>query len=292
MSFAIVTDTSANLPSSYLSRYSLTVIPFSFRINGSEHTDLDAEDFDAAGFFSAMRSGVKVETSQIPPQTYSEYFESLLRSGQDVLHISMSSGISGSYNSSEIAARELREAYPERKLICIDTLSASLGEGLLVLRACELREEGKSIEEVAEFVLRERARMCQIVTVDDLKYLRATGRLSGVATVVGTMLSIKPVLKGNELGQIVLAGKVRGRRQVIEDLAVRYDKEVRSPETQTVGVAHCDCRSDADLLIQHLYQKNPPKDVLLVEYEPVTGSHIGPGSLALFFLSDDSVRSR
>lgn len=292
MSFSIVTDTSANLPSTLIKRYSLSIIPFSFRINGSEHIDLDAEEFDAASFFAAMRSGTKVETSQIPPSAYIECFEPMLRAGQDVLFIGMSSGISGSFNSSKIAAEELSASYPDRKLICIDTLSASLGEGLLVLRACELRESGKGIAEVADTILSERVKMCQIFTVDDLKYLRATGRLSGVATIVGTMLSIKPVLKGNELGQIVLAGKVRGRRQVIEDLAARYDKEVRSPGTQTVGVAHCDCRGDADMLIKLLYRSNPPRDVILVDYEPVTGSHIGPGSLALFFFSDETVRSR
>ncbi len=292
MSFSIVTDTSANLPSNLLKQYSITVIPFSFYINGSEHIDLDAESFDAASFFAAMRAGTKVTTSQIPPQAYVDCFEPMLKSGQDVLYVGMSSGISGSFNSSCIASDELRERYPERKLYCVDTLAASLGEGLHVLRACELREEGKSIDEVAAFLLDERKRMCQIFTVDDLKYLRATGRLSGVATLVGTMLSIKPVLKGNELGQIVQAGKVRGRRQVIEDLAARYEENVVSPETQRVGVAHCDCRADADMLIKLLHRSKPPKEVLLVDYEPVTGSHIGPGSLALFFWSDDGVRLR
>jgi len=292
MSFAIVTDTSANLPSDLIKKYALTIVPFTFYINGAEHVDMDAELFDAANFFAAMRAGVKVTTSQIPPQRYIDCFEPLLRSGDDVLYVSMSSGISGSCASSEIAAAELRERYPDRMLRCVDTLAASLGEGLVVLRACELREAGKTVDEAADILLEERKRMCQIFTVDDLKYLRATGRLSGVATIVGTMLSIKPVLKGNEQGQIVLAGKVRGRRQVIEDLARRYDADVRDPASQTIGIAHCDCRADADMLIKLIYQKQQPKDVLLVDYEPVTGSHIGPGSLALFFWSDDTVRSR
>ncbi len=292
MSFAIVTDTSANLPSRLLKEYSITVIPFSFFINGSEHIDLDAENFDAASFFAAMRAGTKVSTSQIPPQAYIDCLEPMLKAGQDVLYVSMSSGISGSFNSSQIAAEELRERFPERKLFCVDTLAASLGEGLFVLHACELRASGKPIDEVAEILLDERKRLCQIFTVDDLKYLRATGRLSGVATLVGTMLSIKPVLKGNEFGQIVQAGKIRGRRQVIEELAARYEKEVVSPETQLVGVAHCDCRADADMLIKLLHRSKPPKEVLLVDYEPVTGAHIGPGSLALFFWSDDGIRLR
>ena len=292
MSFAIATDTSANLPSDLIRKYELKIVPFSFFINGSEHIDLDAENFDAAGFFAAMRAGVKVTTSQIPPQAFVDAFAPYLEAGRDVLFVSMSSGISGSYGSSLIAADELRERYPDRTLRCVDTMGASLGEGLLVLRACELREQGKTLDETADALLDERRRMCQIFTVDDLNYLRATGRLSGMATLVGTMLSIKPVLKGNELGQIVLAGKVRGRRHVIEDLAARYEREVRSPETQTIGVAHCDCRGEADLLIKLLYRSKPPKQVLLVDYEPVTGSHVGPGALALFFRSDDGVRGR
>lgn len=292
MSFTIVTDTSANLTSELIREHSLIVLPFSFFINGSEHVDLDADAFDAASFFAAMRSGTKVSTSQIPPQVYTDCFEPLLKAGQDVLYVGMSSGISGSYNSSRIAADELRRAYPDRKLRCVDTLGASLGEGLQVLRAIELRSRGVPLDDIADLLEEERKRMCQIFTVGDLKYLRATGRLSGVATLVGTMLSIKPVLKGNEAGQIVLAGKVRGRRQVIEDLAARYDAAVVAPEMQTVGVAHCDCREDADALVKLLYRNNPPKHVLLVDYEPVTGSHLGPDSLALFFYSDDTIRSR
>ncbi len=292
MSFSIVTDTSANLTSDLIRRYSLTVLPFTFYFNGSERVDLDAEHFDAAGFFAAMRAGTKVTTSQITPQAYIDCFEPMLREGRDVLFVGMSSGISGSYGSSLIAANELREKYPARKILCVDTYAASLGEGLLVLRACELRQDGKTIDETEAALLDARKRLCQVFTVGDLKYLRATGRLSGVATVVGTMLGIKPILKGNEIGQIVLAGSIRGRRQVIEEIAARYDANVVAPETQTIGVAHCDCRGDADMLIKLLYRNKPPKKVLLVDYEPVTGSHIGPNSLALFFWSDDGVRHR
>ena len=292
MSFSIVTDTSANLPLELIERYQLTIVPFSFYINGTEHVDLEAQAFDAAGFFAAMRAGAHVTTSQIPPQGYQDCFEPLLQEGRDVLFVSMSSGISGSYNSACIAAAELRETYPDRTLRCFDTGTASLGEGMQALRACELREEGKTLDETVAALEAERPCVCSIFTVDDLKYLRATGRLSGVATVVGTMLNIKPILKGNELGQIVQAGKVRGRRHVIEALAARYDENVVAPETQTVCVVHADCRGDADTLIKLLQRNRPPKDILLVDYEPVTGSHIGPGALALFFRSDDGVRLR
>ena len=292
MSFAIVTDTSANLPSALLREHALTVLPFSFYINGAEHIDLDAEDFDAAGFFAAMRAGVKVTTSQIPPQGYIDCFEPLLKSGQDVLFVSMSSGISGSYGSALIAAAELGHAYPGRRVRCVDTGTASLGEGLQALRAAELRDAGKTLDEAADALEAESRRMCSIFTVDDLKYLRATGRLSGVAAAVGTVLNIKPVLKGSEDGRIVQAGKVRGRRHVIAELAARYEALAVAPETQLVGVAHADCRNDADMLIKLLHRSRPPRKILLVDYEPVTGSHIGPGALALFFRGADDVRTK
>ena len=292
MPFAIVTDTSANLPNHLLRGRDIRVLPFSYFMDGTEYVDLEGEDFDAAGFFAAMRAGTKVTTSQIPPQRYNECFEPLLKSGLDILFVSMSSGISGSFQSSRIAAAELCAAYPPRSIRCVDTLGASLGEGLLALRAADLRDEGKTLDEAADILEAERVRMYQIFTVGDLKYLRATGRLSGVATVLGTMLNIKPLLKGNEQGQIVLSGTVRGRHRVIDELAQRYDRYVLAPETQTVGVAHCDCRADAEHLVSLLQRNRPPKDILLVDYEPVTGSHLGPDSLALFFLGDETVRSR
>lgn len=292
MPFAIVTDTSANLPNRLLRGRDIRVLPFSYFMDGKEYVDLEGEDFDAAGFFASMRAGTKVTTSQIPPHRYNECFEPLLKNGLDVLFVSMSSGISGSFQSSRIAAAELCAAYPQRSIRCVDTLGASLGEGLLALHAADLRDGGKSMDEAADILEAERVRMYQIFTVGDLKYLRATGRLSGVATVLGTMLNIKPLLKGNEQGQIVLSGTVRGRHRVIDELAQRYDRYVLAPETQTVGVAHCDCRADAEHLVSLLQRNRPPKDILLVDYEPVTGSHLGPDSLALFFLGEETVRSR
>ena len=292
MSFAIVTDTSANLPNRLLRQRDISILPFSYFMDGKEFVDLEGEDFDAVSFFNAMRSGTRVTTSQIPPQRYIECFERLLQDGRDVLFVSMSSGISGSYQSSEMAARELSGKYPDCHIRCVDTLGASLGEGLFALRAADLRDAGKTLDETADMLLIERKNMYQIFTVGDLKYLRATGRLSGVATLLGTMLNIKPVLKGNELGQIVLAGKIRGRRQVIEELARRYDQYVAAPENQTIGVAHCDCREDAEYLLSLLRKNKPPKEILLVDYEPVTGSHLGPNSLALFFLGDENVRAK
>lgn len=289
--FRIVTDTSANLPTAYLQQEHITIIPFTFHADGDEQACLDLNTFDAKTFYAQMRSGTKVSTSQIPPQRYLDVLTPMLEAGEDVLFVSMSSGISGSYASGQIAARQLREEFPARKLLLVDTYSASLGEGLLVMRAVDCRREGMSIDDTYTLLRSLRHRMAQIFTVDDLRYLRRTGRLSNLEAAVGTVLQIKPLLKGDPQGKIVCFAKLRGRQRAIEAIAKRYEELVRDAQTQTVGIAHADCAPDAQILASLLRRSScAPKQILLVDYEPVTGSHVGPGALALFFLSDDKVR--
>ena len=289
--FRIVTDTSANLPTAYLQQEHITIIPFTFHADGDEQACLDLNTFDAKTFYAQMRSGTRVSTSQIPPQRYLDVLTPMLEAGEDVLFVSMSSGISGSYASGQIAARQLREEFPARKLLLVDTYSASLGEGLLVMRAVDCRREGMSIDDTYTLLRSLRHRMAQIFTVDDLRYLRRTGRLSNLEAAVGTVLQIKPLLKGDPQGKIVCFAKLRGRQRAIEAIAKRYEELVRDAQTQTVGIAHADCAPDAQILASLLCRSScPPKQILLVDYEPVTGSHVGPGALALFFLSDDKVR--
>lgn len=289
--FRIVTDTSANLPTAYLQQEHITIIPFTFHADGDEQACLDLNTFDAKTFYAQMRSGTKVSTSQIPPQRYLDVLIPMLEAGEDVLFVSMSSGISGSYASGQIAARQLREEFPARKLLLVDTYSASLGEGLLVMRAVDCRREGMSIDDTYTLLRSLRHRMAQIFTVDDLRYLRRTGRLSNLEAAVGTVLQIKPLLKGDPQGKIVCFAKIRGRQRAIEAIAQRYAELVVEPESQVIGIAHADCEADAQILASMLRRSRPPKDILMVDYEPVTGSHVGPGALALFFLSDENVRN-
>lgn len=200
--FRIVTDTSANLPTDYLHAEQITVIPYTFQSGKGEQSCMDLTTFDAKDFYAQMRSGVKVTTSQIPPQRYIDVLTPLLEAGEDVLFVSMSSGISGSYASGQIAARQLREEFPDRKFLLVDTYSASLGEGLLVMRAADCRREGLSIDETYK-TLRALAppHGRQIFTVDDLRYLRRTGRLSNLEAAVGTVLQIKPASEGRPAGK-------------------------------------------------------------------------------------------
>lgn len=291
MSFAVLTDTSGNLPRRLTDGNNIGVIPFTYTVNGEDHVCLDIEQFNGADFYRAMKGGQVVTTTQISPQQYADFFEPYLRAGQDVLFISMSSGISGSYNSANIAAQLLRESYPERSVRAIDTRGAALGEGLVALRAAECRDRGMSFSETAEAMERLSTRMCNVFTVDDLMFLRRGGRLSNLSAIVGTVLNIKPLLKGDEEGRIVAFAKLRGRRRSIEALAEKYETLAAAPETQTVGVVNAACREDAEKLIALLRRKCPPKEIISVDYEPVTGCHVGPGALALFFEGGDDVRS-
>ena len=289
--FRIVTDTSSNLPTAYLQAENITVIPFTFHTESGEQSCMDTASFDAKAFYTAMRNGEKVTTSQIPPQRFVDNIRPMLKNGEDVLFVSMSSGISGSYASSKIAANQLAEEFPERKILTVDTYSASLAEGIVVMRAVECRKEGLSIDETYQILRALRHRIAQIFTVGDLRYLKRTGRLSNLEAAVGTVLQIKPLLKGDPEGKIVCFAKVRGRQRAIEEMAKRYEELVISPETQTVCISHADCEADAQILASMLRRSKPPKDILIVDYEPVTGSHVGPGALALFFVSDDNVRN-
>ena len=292
MSYAIVTDTSANLPSATARDREIGVIPFSYFIEGVEHFCLDTDAFDGAEYYGKLRRRVKINTSQITPQRYIEFMEPILKCGRNILYVGMSSGISGSYQSATIAAAQLREEFPAREIRTVDTLGASLGEGLVVLKAAEWRDAGKTLEEAEAAACEMSRRMYQVFMVDDLFQLKQLGRLSNAASIVGTVLQIKPLLKGNERGQIVCIGKERGRRRAIRALADHYKAYVKDASRQVVGIAHADCAEDAEFLNGLLREAARPKSVMTVLYEPVTGCHVGAGTLALFFLGEEDVRSR
>ncbi|MCR5089365.1 MAG: DegV family protein [Oscillospiraceae bacterium] len=291
MHFEVLTDTSGNLPSGMACESRLKVIPFSYFYDGREHTCEDTDAFDAEAFYARIRQGLLVTTSQISPQQYVDFFEPCLKQDLDVIYVAMSSGISGSCNSARIAAGMLRENYPERKIEVIDTRGAALGEGIIALQAAELRDRNVETDAAVKILKDNVERMFNVFTVDDLMHLRRGGRLSNLSAIVGTVLNIKPLLKGNEEGKIVAFGKIRGRKKSIEALASIYDRLAVEPEKQVIGIVQAACREDAAYLAELLKRNRPPKEILSVEYEPVTGSHVGPGALALFFESEEGVRS-
>ena len=288
--FAILTDSASNLTAKQLRDNNITAIPFPYFLKGKEYGCEMLETFDDMAFYAALKNGEKVTTSQINPQKYIDYMRPILESGKDILFIGLSSGISGAFSSAVIAKEQLNDEFPERRIELVDSLGASLGEGLIALKAAEYRAEGKTIGETAEEIRIHIEKMYQVFTVDDLMFLKRTGRLSNLSAVVGTVLGIKPILKGNEEGKIVAFGKVRGRAKVISALAEKYNALVKDPKTQTVGISYADCREDAKALADLINKTNPPKKLLIVKHEPATGSHLGPGALALYFEGEKGVR--
>ena len=288
--FAILTDSASNLTAKQLRDNDITAIPFPYFLRGKECGCDTLETFDDMAFYAALKNGEKVTTSQINPQKYADCMRPILESGRDLLFIGLSSGISGAYASAVIAKEQLAEEFPDRKIELVDSLGASLGEGLMVLRAAEYRKEGKSLNETAKEIRIHIEKMYQVFTVDDLMFLKRTGRLSNLSAAVGTVLGIKPLLKGNEDGKIVSFGKIRGRGKVIAALAEKYNTLVKNPENQTVGISYCDCKEDAKALAELINEVKPPKKLIIVKHEPATGSHLGPGALALYFEGEKGVR--
>ncbi len=283
MSLVVMTDTSANLPTALSRKLDIGILPFSYYINNVPHHVSDTAEFHGDDFYNMIRAGLVVNTSLIPPQTYTEYFEPVLKEGKDILFVGMSSGISGSLNSARIAAADLMEHYAGRTIEIVDALGASLGEGLHAVRAAKMRDEGYSLAETAEALRVHVQQMFQVFTVDDLGHLRRTGRLSNISAFVGTVLHIKPLLLGSPEGKIVAFAKIRGRKRSIQAMAEHYNRLVIEPEKQIVGIAQAGCRDESLYLESLIRAEKPPMEILNVEYEPVTGSHVGPGALALFF---------
>ena len=290
MSFIVLTDTSGNIPRRLLEQYNIPVIALSYTIDGVEHTCTDVEAFDGESYFRAMKAGKVVTTSQVGPQSFADFFEPWLKQGKDIIFVSMAGGISGTCNSARIAADMLFDSYPNRRIAVIDTKGAALGEGFVALKAAELRDENLGFTEAVARLEKYSERMCNVFTVDDLMFLRRGGRLSNLSALVGTVLNIKPLLKGDETGHIVAFAKLRGRKKAIEALAERYDALVERPERQRVGIVHAGCLADAETLAALIRKNKAPKELMIVGYEPVTGSHVGPGTLALFFEGRDDVR--
>lgn len=277
----IFTDTSANLPIGFIKKYGLNIIPFAYSVDGAEVEENG--EFDGKAYYSAMRAGAQVKTSMISTGVILNAFKTELEKGFDIIYIAMSGGISGTVQAAEAAADELRQEFPERNITVIDTFAASLGEGLLAIKAAEMNNGGISFNDIASYISRIRHNMCQYFTVDDLKYLKRGGRISGTAAAVGTLLNIKPILKGDETGHIISCGRARGKRAALLTLAEHYEKLSADKRSQ-IGIAHADASEDAETLLSLLKKHGFKGECITVCYEPVTGAHVGPGTVALFFM--------
>lgn len=282
MSFVISTDSTANLPDNIIKENDLVVTPLLYSYNGKDYYTTLISEFDGDSYYEMIKN-VDVKTSTINIQQFRDAWEPLLKEGKDILHISISSGISSTYQTSHMAMEMLLEEYPDRTIRTIDTLAASLGEGLSVIDAIEHRKNGLTINQAADAIEEKKSTLRQVFTVDDLIFLKKGGRLSNAAALIGSLLNIKPILIGNELGQIVLRTKERGRKTALRELLKEYKDTAADAKNNLVCIAHCASYKDALWLETEIKQINPEQEVLNVMYEPVTGCHVGTGTVALFF---------
>jgi len=281
--YVIITDSTTDLTPEMIADLGLTIVPLEFTIDDQRHLD-DGRDIDSKQFYAMLRAGKMSVTGQVTTARFAEAFEPFLQDGHDILCIAFSSGLSGTCSSAHVAAQELAEKYPDRKIIAVDSLAASLGEGLLVYHAVMQKRAGLSIEELRIWVEENRNHLCHWFTVDDLYHLKRGGRVSPAAALFGTMLGIKPVLHVDDEGHLIPVEKVRGRKQSLDALVKHMIDTVIDPESQMVFISHGDCLEDAQYVADEVRSKMNVKDVAINFVGPVIGAHSGPGTIALFFL--------
>jgi DegV family protein with EDD domain len=287
-SFVILTDSSADLSASMVQQLDVQVLPLSFVLDGhTYHDHPDNRDMDPRLFYERLRSGDMATTSAVNVAQYTEALEPLLQAGQDVLILAFSSGLSTTYNSSLIAVKELQAKYPDRKLFTVDTLCASLGQGLLVWYAAQARARGGSIEEVRDWIEEHKLNLCHQFTVDDLYFLKRGGRISSATALVGSMLHIKPVLHVDNEGHLINTGKVRGRQAALKALVDRMEHTAIDSGSLTVFISHGDCLEDAQMVADMVKKRFGVQEVYINYVGPVIGAHSGPGTLALFYMGTD-----
>lgn len=285
--YIIITDSCCDLTPTLADNADLTVIPLIVTTEGREYRNmLDGSEIDPKAFYDKLRAGATATTSAINPDVFTSVFEDALKAGKDILYLAFSSGLSSTYHASTIAADELKEKYPDSKIYCVDTLAASMGQGLLVYLAAEKKKGGATIEEVRDFVEQNKLNLCHWFTVDDLNHLKRGGRVSATTALVGTMLNIKPILHVDDEGHLINVGKVRGRKASIESLFTHMKESAINPSEQTVFISHGDCEEDALTLKKMVEKEFSPKGIVINTIGPVIGAHSGPGTLALFFLGD------
>ena len=288
--YVIVTDSSADLSAELVEQLELSILPLAFILKGKTYRDYpDRREMPIGAIYTSLREGEMVTTAAVNVAEYQAHLEPILAAGKDVLVLAFSSGLSTTCNSARIAAQELSEAYPERKILVVDTLCASLGQGLLVWYAARMRQSGKSIEEVRDWVEENKLHLCHWFTVDDLHFLKRGGRVSAATAVVGTMLQIKPVLHVDNEGHLINMAKARGRKAALKALVDHMEQTAIDPAGQTVFISHGDCLEDAQFVAQEVSQRFgiPLERIVLNEIGPVIGAHAGPGTVALFFLGKE-----
>lgn len=282
--FVITVNSTVDLPREWLEERNVPVIPLKYTIDGETYTDMYG--LSAKEFFDRLRKGHMSVTSQVNPGEAEEMLEPFLKEGKDILHLGFSSGLSGTLNSMKIAGAELSEKYPEAEIVIIDTLSACLGEGILLYKALQLKEQGKTIHEIEQWVEENKLHVCHNVTVDDLNHLHRGGRISKTTAVLGTLVQIKPIIHMDDNGKLQVIGKERGRKKSLNRIVDMAAEQAEGWENDIIMITHGDCIEDAEYVAKLVREKMGIDRILINNIGTVLGSHTGPGVVAVFCMGN------
>ena len=283
--YRILTDSCCDLSQEMADELGLIVAPLSVNYKGSERKNyLDGRDLDSKEFYQGLRDGEMTSTAAANPTLWQSYMEPVLKDGQDILVLAFSSGLSTTYNAACIAAEDLKETYPDRKIYVVDTLCASVGQGLFCWYVANQKKNGATLEEARDYAEANKLNLAHWFTVEDLHFLKRGGRVSATTAVVGSLLQIKPVLHVDDDGHLIAKAKVRGRKASIQALANKVGELCANPSEQTMGICHGDCLEEAEYLAALLKQTYNVPEVIINTIGPVIASHSGPGTLAVFFM--------
>ncbi|MGX7418503.1 DegV family protein [Carnobacterium gallinarum] len=289
MSYQIFTDSCSDLPLDFVEQQKIAIISMIITIDGKEYIDDLGKTFDRANFFEQLKEGKQAATSQINIGTYYEAFKPYVEKGEPILYLAFSSSLSGSYNNALSAVQMLKDAYETVDITVIDTKAACLGEGLLVYQAALLKEQGKSLTEVAEWVESHKMKLHSWVTVDDLKHLERGGRISSVAATMGSLLNVKPIIIVNREGSLEPIAKVRGRKKSLHYLVNKTVEGLRNDAEQTIIIGHVGVPDEAEAIKKALLEQVQVKEILIYSYGPTIATHTGFGSVAVFSFGEERI---
>lgn len=285
--YVIISDATLDLPSNIIDEYGIRVLPMGLSVDDVEYIHYpDERDITIEEFYSKLKNGAISHTTQITPAVFMDYFTEHLKQGLDILYIGFSSGLSGTYNTAQLVIRDLEEEYPDRKIYCVDSLCASIGEGLLVLNAAMQKNNGMGIDELFRWTEQNKRHSRHWFTVKDLYYLKRGGRVSSIEAFVGTALKIRPVLSTDDQGKLTVIAKIRGSRAELDFLVNKLEMEGIDPVSQTVIIGHGDDLAQAQELERMIKAKGLVKEVVISKIGPIIGTHTGPGMLALVFMGE------
>ena len=284
--YQIISDSCCDFTAQQYRDNNVLCVSLSVVYQGQSHDNF-SDPASVKAFYDILRTGVTATTSAANPETWASVMEPVLASGKDILVLAFTSALSATYQSAVIAADELAEKYPDRKIRVVDSRCAALGQGLLLWYACKKRDEGLSLDELTAWVEEHKFQVCHWVTVDDLSHLKRGGRISGATALVGTMLNIKPIIHVDDEGRLVNVGKCRGRKAAMEFIAAKVGQAGEGFDNSTLFVAHGDCPEDAAALEALLKEKYGVKEVITGYVGPVIGAHTGPGVLVVFYMGNN-----